>query len=652
MNPDSSSTLTPVSATPFEQLPWQMALKAFGVDYGHVRTAEGGDLYLTWYGWPFLRQLLPENWHADNWYARAGEKLQGSTGNVYRVKTRPSAGSPIEIVVKFSRVGQEVPLEVGSSFPDHISPEGLADARFNSPLEEFGLVMELRRGNVGPRDVRLLAQKPLAIYAPPERFELWQLGRSKSCFSAHQRLLTEDQENQPTAIGLDIRREYVLLYSWIKGEDAQQAAEAGDISQQELGSLTRQVIDELHVKGFRVLDNKPRHFILRRRRGKGEVLRRHGRLAYGLVDFELLQRTREYQQQYRFSQRLRYWSLLNVPPSEQPPLPPHIKRVEILGVGYIYGTAPNGGRVWTVGTNPDLFDYFLPDRWRRTPRVKLSLSNEVYHTRTRDTIHVVYRRSRVGERPFVDPFYDQGKRIREFGYNSPFEEAAIAEWLRKHGIPVIHPRAIYRTGHESVRAGYLRDDRRYITHANLLTPDDPPEPVLSPSYDYYSIWGYHRGLDPAKVYRRQEHWGFIDVEKAREDNFLSQEECRHVLARTRARLSAAGFTDPSIGDSQFLILFNEDGSLKRDSQGELDVTWCLDAMSALEYNLLDDANYHALIRRFETRLQDVGCEALNLSGHHLLLSMDPDCVLRQDEHGEPAVSLCNFELLKVMFCPV
>ena len=51
----------------------------------------------------------------------------------------------------------------------------------------------------------------------------------------------------------------------------------------------RRVIRELADKGFRVLDNKPGHVILRRRRD-GTLLQRHGALAYVLVDFELLQR--------------------------------------------------------------------------------------------------------------------------------------------------------------------------------------------------------------------------------------------------------------------------------------------------------------------------------------------------------------------------
>jgi hypothetical protein len=48
------------------------------------------------------------------------------------------------------------------------------------------------------------------------------------------------------------------------------------------------------AKGFRVLDIKPGHIILRQRLD-GRLLVRQGRLVYALVDFELLQRTEEYQ---------------------------------------------------------------------------------------------------------------------------------------------------------------------------------------------------------------------------------------------------------------------------------------------------------------------------------------------------------------------
>ena len=252
---------------------------------------------------------MPANWYSDQWYARHGEKLPGS-GHVYHVSTRPVRGKSIEVVVKFSRVAREVPLEVATTFPDDVPPEVIANARFNSPMEEFGLVMELRRGAEGPRHARLLTQRPLAIYAPAEEFELWELGRDDSRFHAHWHLLAQDQENRPKAIELDIKRIYVLLYSWIKGQDAEEALRAGDISEQECRDLTILAIQDLRSEGFRVLDNKPKHFILRKRRVDRQILRRDGgRIVYGLVDFELLQRTPAYQTRFRAAQRQRYWEL-------------------------------------------------------------------------------------------------------------------------------------------------------------------------------------------------------------------------------------------------------------------------------------------------------------------------------------------------------
>jgi hypothetical protein len=41
--------------------------------------------------------------------------------------------------------------------------------------------------------------------------------------------------------------------------------------------------------GYRVLDNKPRHVIVRPR-ADGTLATRHGRTLYAVVDFELLQR--------------------------------------------------------------------------------------------------------------------------------------------------------------------------------------------------------------------------------------------------------------------------------------------------------------------------------------------------------------------------
>lgn len=638
-------------STPFDRLPPEMIVRAFGVDYGHVQLPEGGDLYVTRYGWPFVTQLLPANWYAERWYVAQGDKLPGS-GHVYRVATRPVDGRSLDVVVKFSRVAREVPLEVATTFPDDIPPEVIANARFNSPMEEFGLVMDLRRGAYGPPDVRVLTQRPLAIYVPAEEFELWQLGRDHSRFHAHWHQLAQDQENRPKAIELDIKRIYVLLYSWIKGQDAEEALRAGDISEPECQALTLRAIQDLRSKGFRVLDNKPRHFILRKDRRHQRILRRgDAGIVYALVDFELLERTAAYHSQFKAAQREKYWHLQSHRLEAAPPalLPSHLKRATVFGVDYVFGATADGGKLWVVGHDPDLFDYFLPDRWRRTPRTKLSLGAEVYHTRTRDGIHVVYRRSRVGMPPRVDPLVSGSRGIREAGYNSPFEEIACAEQLRGAGVFTTHPRAIYRTGHRSSRVAHLRDDRRFATHAHLTTPEAASEPILSPDYDYYTIWGYFRGIDPQSAEGAS---GVTDLEQAYNDGLIGKRDCDDVMANVQRRLQAAGVRVQEIEPYEFAVPLGADGMPRRNGARALEVRLCIDAHTAYEYQLLSEERYRGFIVRLEERLKTAGWVALGLVGHHLLLSMDPDGNIRSDEHGMPAAVICNFELMRALEGPL
>ncbi|MBI5503275.1 MAG: hypothetical protein HY899_00625 [Deltaproteobacteria bacterium] len=638
--------LAAASSAAFERLPPEMIVRAFGVTYGHVHSSEGGDLYVTRYGWPFLAQLLPANWYAEQRYSRQGTALPGS-GHVYRVSTQPVAGRSIDIVVKFSRVAREVALEVASTFPDDFPAEIIANARFNSPMEEFGLVMELRRGAYGPDRRRVLTQRPLAIYAPPEEFELWQLGRDQSRFDAHWHLLAQDQGNAPKAIELDIKRVYVLVYEWIKGEDAEEALRSGEISEPECNRLTLAAIHDLRGKGFRVLDNKPKHFILRKRPSDQRIMRRRdGNIVYALVDFELLQRTAEHQSRFKAAQREKYWHLqahrLEAPAPAA--LPSRLKRTTIFGVDYVFGTTPNGGKLWVVGYDGELFDYFLPDRWRRTPRTKLSDANEVYHTRTRDGIHVVYRMSRVGRPATGDSLADGGERTREHGYNSPFEEVAIAVRLRKRGVLSSYPRAVYRTGHRSNKAESVSDRRRFDTHASLMTPEKAPEPLLSPDYDYYTIWGYYRGVDPEIEHRRCAV--VTDLEQAWREGLVGNLEYEDIVRTVRSRLRDLDLGEKGDEASEFAVSVGEDGIVRRDAHRAIDVSLCVDAQTAYEHRLIGEQAYQSLLRRLEERLAIAGARMLNVAGHHLLLSMHPDGRLNLDEDGQPAVVVCNFEFIR------
>jgi hypothetical protein len=249
-----------------------------GVPYFHTQTPDGGDLYLTEFGLPFARQLLPENWREPDWFVAHRQKLRG-TSTIYRTITRPVDGQSLEIVVRYNRVGEELPV-------DTLTLEKYINADFNSPFEEIAVLAQLRATRRGPDKRRMPTKKPLAIFEPPDLLQLWQSGRLES-------KIAQKLARYPQAT-LDIRRQYILIYGWITGHDAQQVADQrrleGEARETFLKETTAFVTDELAEMGFRVLDMKPAHVILRFD-GAGNLKRRQdGQLLYALVDYELLEK--------------------------------------------------------------------------------------------------------------------------------------------------------------------------------------------------------------------------------------------------------------------------------------------------------------------------------------------------------------------------
>jgi hypothetical protein len=249
-----------------------------GIDYLHLKTADDSDLYLTRFGSSLYDHLHPANWHAPAWFASKRTRLPG-TSTIYRLPTRPIAGRALNLVARFSRVGEPVPF-------DTLTLHKNIHAEFNSPFEEFALVMELRSTSAAPGRPRVLTKKPLAIYSPALRLEPWQTGRLESKIAAK-------HARHPT-VDLDIQRQYILLYGWINGVTAVQAAGSlqldGASRENFLRDITLRAIRDLEQSGFRMLDIKPQHIILRLL-SDGSLLRtKDGALAYALVDYELLER--------------------------------------------------------------------------------------------------------------------------------------------------------------------------------------------------------------------------------------------------------------------------------------------------------------------------------------------------------------------------
>ncbi len=523
-------------------------VEVFGVPYYWDKLSNGDDIYLTQYGAAFADYLKPEMWyrnHQDQW-----EKQLGS-GTVYRVRLSKIYDAPIDIVLKFCRVGQDIPGLDTDTLND------LNMLEFNSPFEEFARVMELRQTRFD-NSAPVRTHKPLAILVPVELADPERMGRRGYKFRKKAKLAN---------IELDIQKRYVMVYEWIKGIDAVEAAEQLNLSERALKKLTLRVERHMREKGFVDKDRKPRHIIVRTRNSK-LLKTRHGEVAYGYIDFEMLQHTPEYEKKLKAFRRsdylVRQRDRFDV--TKKHSLPEHLSHVKIFGVDYIYGrVSSTGGALWVAGRDPVLFDYFLPERWRKTPRKKISNRLPTYYTLTKDNIHIVWRVSRVGERPDFEGFDRWGKRIISHGFNSPFEEFSLAFELSKKGIPSIYPRAIYQTGQQTLSSELIADDDRYSTHKSLLMPDKSP--ILQKKYNYISLWGHWNGPDELLAVRDGDYYSGINLSHAVRDNIISQAIFVRLRKKLKERMKRASFDDLNFLPTNFLASLDSYGKLILDNDG-------------------------------------------------------------------------------------
>jgi len=533
------------------------AKRILGMEYAHVTLPNADDLYVTLYGLPFIEQLMPGNWWSDkDWFRENAVRLSGSSA-IYRVRTKPVRSRAVDIVLKWNRMGQDIPgeehLDNGYTF------------QFNSPFEEFSLLTELRESRRESPGT-IYTHRPMAIYVPQERKDLDRLGRK-----AYKMLPIIEAHKE---LELDMFRSYAVIYEWIKGIDAVQATDQGILTLNDISALTVQMEEKVRQKGFLVHDRKPHHIIVRPK-GDRELARdKQGDLLCALVDFELLKRTPEREEQRKRTKRMVYFekqkdkfnhSALDYPPNLHP--------VEIMGVDYVHGnTESTKGKLWVVGKDPDLYDTFLPERWEVTPRVKLRTLSEVYHTVSKDDVQLVWKISNVGSKPDMDPFRERERRILKFGYNSPFEEVALALHLNARGLPTIVPLAIYMAGHKTEMADFLLDESRYTSHEDLLNPDGTP--VLRRDRSYITLWGYWNQpwdeQDPKgpPLVRR------MSALHAYRKKLIREEEYFHLKDGTRDKLMAVNVEDLNLNGTHFLVGVDADGNLIKEESGEPAIRIC------------------------------------------------------------------------------
>jgi hypothetical protein len=552
-------------------------VNVLGVVYLHTRTEDGGDLYCTRFAEPHQEHLDIKNWYEESWFTEHRVRLLG-TSSVYRVPTRPVNGTSLDLVVKNCRVGEDVPINTHTL-------EEFVSAEFNSPWEEFALVMEMADKQVGQRIGWIRAQRPLAIYVPPQRMQLWQSGRSRA-------KINRIRARHP-GIDIDILKQYKLVYEWIRGKNLTEIFEHLKIEIPDivhhLKTMQMKAFNDLSKKGYLMADMKPEHVIIddddcerieeAGRNGGAEASRKQVDMVYHLlsvgkysvIDYELLFRTPEHEDRVKASRRHSY--LDDMRDRFNPtPMPSHLAHVEILGVPYIFGHAEStGGRMWVVGRNARLFDYFLPERWRKTPCLSLSDFNEVYYTVTKDNIHLVWETSRVGEIP-ADKKYsaEEIEKIRRYGINSPFEEFAISQALNGQGIHAVYVRAIYMTG--SLKIEVSSDPRKYQSHREIVDSDG--NPVLAAEHNYITIRGYYNGPDEWVSEHEGELLTPVDLSKAVRKQIIDEPQCEQFLCKVIERLRQAGYDGSLLKANDLLLVLDSKGKIVNDKSGEPDVIIC------------------------------------------------------------------------------
>jgi hypothetical protein len=424
---------------------------------------------------------------------------------------------------------------------------------------------------MGPQSVQIKTQYPLAIYVPSQRLYLWETGRSEYKIAAKIR--------QHAGVEIDILRQYIVVYGWVKGLNAVETADhlgiGGERRSRFIAQANSLAIHELAQKGFLVVDMKPQHVILRPQ-PDGSLLRdANGQLVYALIDYELLQRAPEYEQAVRSATRrfyLKHMAHRFDTPADKP-FPSHLKAVNILGVDYVFGHAEStGGLLWVVGKDPDLFNYFLAERWRRTAKTRLSEANQVYHTKTKDDINLVWRVSRMGNLPWACGSTFRKQAIHAHGFNSPFEEFAIAMELSRQGRRVVYPRAIYMTGSLRDSNWPWKDDRRFLHLSEMLTPEGTP--LLRRDRDYITVWGYWNGPDDMLAEDDTHRYRAFDAAAAHQQGLIDGVTLDELLALKVAHLRACGFEDLRPKPDHLLVSVDHHDALVRDAEGKPDIRLC------------------------------------------------------------------------------
>ncbi|MCX7786139.1 MAG: hypothetical protein N2442_00405 [Spirochaetes bacterium] len=511
------------------------------IPYLHVKTLEGDDLFFTDHGVPYMKHLLPRNLVRDNlWFQSHRITLEGSSVP-YKVTTKEFDGVAIDIVFKWNRMGMKTYVPYTTQ-------------QFNTPFEEFALADELRKTST------IGTQNPLAIYVPSDRYTLEALQRRKYLMEHY--LLSHWEAE------MDMHRQYAVMYQWIPGKNLLELVESDEVDRQEAEKFSDQLKGILFEAGFDVVDHKLCHIILTNGNESPTKLTFKGRNV-SLVDYELLYRNSNNTKAKQAERRSRYYYRKNSrfqPDRMESEKTGAIYRTTIMGVPYVCGEVPStGGYLWVTGNDFELFDYFYPEKWFNLSRSSdVTLDQRLFRTKTADGLDILWRKSRVGEHPVIEPYHAESQELLKNGYNSPFQEFSIAMELKSLGIDCLAPLAIYMTGEKPSLTIHPYDESKYKSHASLLTREG--NPILRKNHEYFMLWD----LDT-------ENSDQVEVIDALQAFYLSliQEEAYYSLIRfLNMQLQKKGMQDHHLVGQHVLLFLSDTRTIQKTEEGIPKVRLC------------------------------------------------------------------------------
>jgi hypothetical protein len=152
-------------------------------------------------------------------------------------------------------------------------------------------------------------------------------------------------------------------------------------------------------------------------------------------------------------------------------------------------------------------------------------------------------------------------------------------------------------------------------------------------------------------YKDEGRWGPIDLVRAYAYNDITKQDYERLSDKCQQQLTKLGLGKYVEDLAEIVLLFDDDEKLVRSPDGEFYVTVSIDALHAINRELMNEDEYVQLVEDFNNRLKAHNFEHLDLSGKYIRvllrpLATDLEGLFERDERGLIKGTLVNFTFVK------